>query len=179
MKVGIVGMGAVGAATAMALLGRARISELMLVNRNRARAKGVATDMRYGAPLSGTITVKDGDYADLAGAAAVIVTAGVNEKAGGATDRSDPAGRLRLLGPNIEVYEEIVPPIGAAAPEAVIVVVGRTSQDSQSHSRSRASSGSAAFSMCSRLIMSGEELRALEHSAERLRDALAKSGAVQ
>jgi L-lactate dehydrogenase len=122
MKVGIVGMGAVGAATAMALLGRARVSELVLVNRNRARAKGIATDMRYGAPLAGAITVKDGDYADLAGAAAVIVTAGINEKSGGATDRSDPAGRLRLLGPNIKVYEEIVPPVVAAAPEAVIIV---------------------------------------------------------
>jgi len=115
-------MGAVGAATAMALLARARIFELTLVNRNRARAKGVATDMRYGAPLSGPITVTDGDYGDLAGAAAVIVTAGINEKAGGATDRSDPAGRLRLLGANIKVYEEIVPPIVAAAPDAVIVV---------------------------------------------------------
>jgi L-lactate dehydrogenase len=115
-------MGAVGAATAMALLARARIFELTLVNRNRARAKGVATDMRYGAPLSGPIMVTDGDYGDLAGAAAVIVTAGINEKAGGATDRSDPAGRLRLLGANIKVYEEIVPPIVAAAPDAVIVV---------------------------------------------------------
>jgi L-lactate dehydrogenase len=115
-------MGGVGAATAMALLARARVSELTLVNRNRSRAKGVATDMRYGAPLSGPITITDGDYGDLAGAAAVIVTAGINEKAGGATDRSDPAGRLRLLAPNIKVYEEIVPPIVAAAPEAVIVV---------------------------------------------------------
>lgn len=115
-------MGGVGAATAMALLARARISELTLVNRNRARAKGVATDMRYGAPLSGPITIADGDYGDLAGAAAVIVTAGINERAGGATDRSDPAGRLRLLGPNSKVYDEIVPPIVAAAPEAVIVV---------------------------------------------------------
>jgi L-lactate dehydrogenase len=122
MKVGIVGMGSVGAATAMALLTRARISELILVNRNRARSRGIATDMRYGAPLSGPVTIADGDYGDLAGATAVIVTAGVNEKAGGATDRSDPAGRLRLLGANIEVYEEIVPPIVAAAPEAVIVV---------------------------------------------------------
>jgi L-lactate dehydrogenase len=115
-------MGSVGAATAMALLTRARISELTLVNRNRARAKGVATDMRYGAPLSGPITINDGDYGDLAGAAAVIVTAGINEKTGGATDRSDPAGRLRLLGANIKVYEAIVPAIVAAAPEAVIVV---------------------------------------------------------
>jgi L-lactate dehydrogenase len=122
MKVGIVGMGAVGAATAMALLSRAQISELTLVNRNRARARAVATDMRYGAPLSGPITITDGDYADLSGAAAVVVTAGINEKAGGATDRSDPAGRLRLLGANLKVYEEIVPAIVAAAPEAVIVV---------------------------------------------------------
>ena len=115
-------MGAVGAATAMALLSRARISELTLVNRNRARALGVATDMRYGAPLSGPITISDGEYADLSGAAVVVVTAGINEKAGGATDRSDPAGRLRLLGANLKVYEAIVPLIVAAAPEAVIVV---------------------------------------------------------
>jgi L-lactate dehydrogenase len=106
----------------MALLARARVSEVTLLNRNRARARGVATDMRYGAPLSGPITITEGDYGDLAGAAAVIVTAGINEKAGGATDRSDPAGRLRLLGPNIKVYEEIVPPIVAAAPEAALVV---------------------------------------------------------
>lgn len=122
MKIGIVGMGAVGTATAMALMVRGRVSELTLVNRNRTRAKGVATDMRYGAPLSAPMTIADGDYGDLAGAAVVIVAAGVNEKAGGATDRGDAAGRLRLLGPNIKVYQEIVPPIVAAAPEAVILV---------------------------------------------------------
>lgn len=122
MKIGIVGMGAVGAATAMALVARARVSELTLVNRNRARARGVATDMRYGAPLAGPIAVTDGDYQDLTGAVAVILTAGVNEKAGGATDRSDPAGRLRLLGANVGVYEQVVPPIVAAAPDAVLLV---------------------------------------------------------
>ena len=122
MKIGIVGMGAVGAATAMALTVRGRVSALTLVNRNRARARGIATDLRYGAPLAGPMTIADGDYGELAGAAVVIVAAGVNEKAGGATDRGDAAGRLRLLGPNIEIYREIVPPIVAAAPEAVILV---------------------------------------------------------
>jgi L-lactate dehydrogenase len=122
MKIGIVGMGAVGASTAMALMVRERVSELTLVNRNRARARGVAVDMRYGAPLSGSTTIADGDYRDLAGAAVVIVAAGVNERAGGATDRNDAAGRLRLLGANIKVFEEIVPSIVAAAPEAVILV---------------------------------------------------------
>lgn len=122
MKVGIAGIGAVGAATAMAIATRARVRELVLVNRNRARAKGVATDMRYGLPLSGAVAIADGDYADLGGASVVIVAAGINEKTGGAIDRNDPAGRLRLLGANIKIYEDIVPRIVAAAPQAVILV---------------------------------------------------------
>lgn len=122
MKVGIVGIGAVGAATAMAIAIRGRVRELVLVNRNRARAKGVATDMRYGLPLAGPTAISDGDYGDLSGASVVIVAAGINEKSGGATDRNDPAGRLRLLGANVEVYEDIVPKIVAAAPSAVILV---------------------------------------------------------
>jgi len=78
----------------------------VLVNRDRKRAQGVVTDMRYGAALSRAVEMRDGDYADLSGARLVMVTAGVNEKAGGATDRSDPAGRLRLLERNAEVYRE-------------------------------------------------------------------------
>jgi L-lactate dehydrogenase len=122
MRAGIVGLGAVGAATAMAIALRARIQELVLVNRNRARAKAIATDMRYGVPVSPLMKIEDGDYNDLAGAGVVVIAAGVNEKAGGATDRNDPAGRLRLLEPNVKVLEEIVPQIVAAAPQAVILV---------------------------------------------------------
>ena len=122
MKAGIVGLGTVGAATAMAIVQRARIQELVLVNRNRARAKGIATDMRYGAPIASLTRIDDGDYGDLAGAGVVVIAAGMNEKAGGATDRNDPAGRLRLLEPNVKVFEEIVPRIVAAAPQAVLLV---------------------------------------------------------
>jgi L-lactate dehydrogenase len=123
MKIGIIGAGAVGAACAMATVMRGSASELVLVNRGRERAKGMATDMGYGAPLSSTTRVTDGDYSDLAGASLVMVTAGVNEKSGGATDRSDPAGRLRLLDKNAEVYREVIPRISAAAPDAVLLVV--------------------------------------------------------
>jgi L-lactate dehydrogenase len=59
----------------------------------------------------------------LAGAALVMITAGVNEKAGGATDRNDPAGRLKLLDMNVAVYEEILPALFKSAPDAVILVV--------------------------------------------------------
>jgi L-lactate dehydrogenase len=83
----------------------------------------MATDMRYGTPLSPRVDIYDGDYSDLRGAAVVLITAGVNEKTGGATDRNDPAGRLRLLDANTAVYKEIVPQILKYAPDAVIVAV--------------------------------------------------------
>ena len=123
MKFGIIGVGAVGAATAMAVVLRARARELVLVDRNRARAKAVATDMHYGVPLSPLVTIRDGDYDDMEGAGIVIIAAGINEKAGGATDRSDPAGRLRLLDANVTVFASIVPKLVKAAPDAVILVL--------------------------------------------------------
>jgi L-lactate dehydrogenase len=122
MKVGIIGVGTVGAATAMAIVLRARARELILIDRDRGRAKAVATDMHYGVPLSPLVTVADGDYSDLAGAGLVIIAAGVNEKAGGATDRNDPLGRLRLLEPNVKVFEDVVPRLVKAAPQAVILI---------------------------------------------------------
>src|ERR1700759_2187904 len=123
MRIGIIGAGAVCAACAMATVMRGGASELVLVNRGRERAKGMATDMGYGAPLSSTTRVTDGDYSDLADAALVMVTVGVNEKTGGATDRNDPAGRLRLLDKNAGIYREVIPQINAAAPDAVLLVV--------------------------------------------------------
>src|SRR3954465_6424471 len=122
-KVGVVGAGRVGQACAFALLLRASAREIVLVDRVRERATGVATDMRYGAPLSAPVDIAAGDWDDLAGAGVVLVTAGVNEKQGGATDRSDPRGRLVLLEPNADVYRDVVPRIVAAAPDAVIVAV--------------------------------------------------------
>jgi L-lactate dehydrogenase len=52
-----------------------------------------------------------------------MVTVGVNEKSGGATDRNDPLGRLRLLDKNAEVYRQVIPLITTAAPDAVLLVV--------------------------------------------------------
>jgi len=85
--------------------------------------KAVATDLLYGSPLCPKTAVVDGDYDDLADAALVMVTAGINEKAGGATDRSDPQGRLKLLEKNASIYRDIVPQIVRAAPKAVLVAV--------------------------------------------------------
>src|SRR5258707_13446203 len=123
MKVGIIGAGAVGTACFLSLIMRGSAREVVLVNRDRKRARGVVTDIQYGTVLSPPITVRDGDYSDLAGACVVMITAGVNEKGGGAIDRSDPVGRLRLLEANAAVYQDIVPQIHSAAPDALILVV--------------------------------------------------------
>jgi len=123
MKVGIVGVGSVGRACALALAGRGCAREIALVDRTRTRAEAVATDIRYGLPLLQRAEITAGDYESLAGSALVMITAGINEKAGGATDRSDPEGRLRLLDKNADIYRDVVPRVVHAAPEAVILVV--------------------------------------------------------
>ena len=98
-------------------------AQIVIVDRTRKRAIAVATDLRYGASLSPTVSIRDGDYPDLAGAAMVMITVGVNEKTGGATDRNDPAGRLKLLDTNIRIYKDILPAIFRAAPETVVLVL--------------------------------------------------------
>jgi len=123
MKLGIVGAGKVGCACAMAAVIRGSAREIVLVNRTRKTAQAVAADLRYGAPLGRKVEITDGDYQDLKGAGAVLITSGVNEKTGGATDRSDPQGRLRLLQKNAEIFRQIVPRIVQAEPKAVLVVV--------------------------------------------------------
>src|SRR5262252_2598758 len=123
MKIGIVGVGNVGCACAMAAVNRGSAREIVLLNRSRKTAEAVATDMRYGTPLGPKVDIVDGDYDDLKGAGIVLITSGVNEKTGGATDRNDPQGRLKLLDKNAGVYRDIVPRIVRATPQAVLVAV--------------------------------------------------------
>jgi L-lactate dehydrogenase len=123
MKLGIIGTGNVGNAIALAAVTRGSAREVVLVNRTRKVAKAVATDLRYGIPLGPRIAISDGDYDALNGAGVVLITSGVNEKTGGATDRSDAQGRLRLLEKNAAIYRDIVPKIVSTAPQAVLVAV--------------------------------------------------------
>jgi L-lactate dehydrogenase len=122
MKAGIIGIGAVGRAAALAAMQRGSASELVLVDRTAKVSNAVALDLGYGLPLGASVRIDAGDYAALRGAGIVVVTAGVNEQAGGATDRNDPAGRLRLLDTNVRVMQDVIPPLVAAAPDAVILI---------------------------------------------------------
>jgi threonine dehydrogenase-like Zn-dependent dehydrogenase len=123
MKIGIIGTGAVGCACALAAVIRGSAREIVLVDRTRKKAEAVAADIRYGTPLCPKVEIADGDYDSLQGAALVMITAGINEKTGGATNRDDPRGRLRLLDQNAAIYRDIVPRITRVAPAAVLLIV--------------------------------------------------------
>jgi L-lactate dehydrogenase len=122
-KIGVIGAGGVGSAALLSLVVRGSAREIVVLNRDRKRASAVATDLRYGAALSPRVDVRDGDYSDLAGASLVMIAAGVNEKAGGATDRKDATGRLRLLDMNVGIYRDILSQLLRVAPDAVILVL--------------------------------------------------------
>ena len=124
MKIGIIGAGAVGAATVGNLVQPGGVDpEIVLIDRNEKKAVGLAEDFSYAAALNSLATVRAGGYDDLAGADLVIVNAGVNEKEGGATDRGDAQGRRRLIPVNARVYAEIIPRVQETAPGTTLLVI--------------------------------------------------------
>ncbi len=114
MKVGIVGSGFVGATAGYALVMRGVGRELVLVDKNDARAEAEADDIRHAVPFAHPLDVRAGDYADLRGCRAVVICAGVGQKPG--------ETRLHLLRRNAAVFAEVVPQVLAHAPEAVLVI---------------------------------------------------------
>jgi L-lactate dehydrogenase len=114
MKVGVVGCGYVGSTAAYAMVMNGVGREIVLVDKNEARASAEADDIFHAVPFSHPLTVRAGTYDDLKGAAAVVLTAGVNQKPG--------ETRLQLLERNAAIFAEVVPSVLKAAPDAVLVV---------------------------------------------------------
>jgi len=123
MKVGVVGAGAVGAACIMSIIARGGAHEIVVIDKDEGRVRGLVTDMQYGTPLCPPVRLTGGDYGDLVDAELILVAVGINEKAGGAMDRNDPAGRLRLLATNAEIIREIIPKIASVVPTALILII--------------------------------------------------------
>jgi len=114
MKVGIVGSGLVGSTAAYAMVLQGVGREIVLVDRNRPRAEAEANDILHAVPFANPLTVVSGDYDRLTGCRAVVLAAGVSQKAG--------ESRLELLSRNVAVFREVVPQVLQYAPDAVLVV---------------------------------------------------------
>jgi len=114
MKIGIVGAGAVGSAVANAAMLTDLAHDIVLVDRDAARARAEAQDILHAAAFGHACTVRAGDYPALVGARAVVIAAGVAQREG--------ETRLELLDRNRKVFEAIVPSVLEAAPDALIIV---------------------------------------------------------
>jgi len=115
MKIGIVGCGMVGSASAYALVMSGVGREIVLVDLNRARAEAEANDIHHAVPFAHPLTVRAGDYPDLVEARVVVIAGGVAQKPG--------ETRLQLLQRNADVFRQIIPSVLHHAPDAVLLVV--------------------------------------------------------
>ena len=114
MKVGIVGAGSVGSATAFALMMRGVARKIVLVDIDKKRAWSEAQDIAHAAPFAYANKIKSGDYADLCGCEVVIITAGANQKQG--------ETRISLMERNLKVFADIIPHVAENAPQAILLV---------------------------------------------------------
>ncbi len=114
MKIGLVGCGHVGSASAYACVMRGVGTEIVLVDYNEQLAIAQAEDILHATPFAHPVPCRAGTYEDLHGAGIVMIAAGVAQKPG--------ESRLDLLKRNAEVFSQIIPKILASAPEAILLI---------------------------------------------------------
>ncbi len=115
VKVVIVGAGAVGSTFAYTLMNSGLAQEIVLIDKDRARAEGEAMDLNHGLFFAPPVAISAGDYEDCAGAAAVVITAGAAQR----TDQT----RLDLIARNGAVCRSIMDRVLEHTRSAVIIMV--------------------------------------------------------
>ncbi len=113
-RVAIVGTGNVGATFAYALAQSGLAAEIVLIDVNHTRAEGEAMDMNHAVPFFSPTRIWAGDYADCAGAAVTVITAGANQKPG--------ETRLDLVKKNTAIFKQIVPQVAQHNPNGIVVI---------------------------------------------------------
>ena len=113
-RVGIIGAGQVGVASAFAMFVQEVCAELILVDIDKKRAHGEAMDLMHGQGYVGRIVVRDGEYQDLSDCQVIVIAAGAAQKPG--------ETRLDLLNNNARIFREIADNLDRYAPDAIVVV---------------------------------------------------------
>ncbi len=113
MKIGIVGMGWVGASVAISVLQSGFAEELLVSDVNRDLADGEAMDLSHGAAFYPAARVRAVDVAELATADAVVIAAGRGGKPG--------ESRLNLRKDNAAIVREIAKQLSALRGFLVLV----------------------------------------------------------
>ncbi|MEO0531309.1 MAG: lactate dehydrogenase [Planctomycetota bacterium] len=117
MKVSIIGMGRVGSALAYTLVLKELVDELVLVNRSRDRAEGDALDLQHAHLfLDHRIDIRAGETADTDGSDVIALCASAPWK-------DNFTDRLAAATANTRLFEELIPPLAEASPDAKFVVL--------------------------------------------------------
>ncbi len=112
--VGVVGCGAVGSTAAYAMALQGACTEIVLVDLDRRLAEAQARDILHATPFARPVRISAGDYDALAGAAVVVIAAGVAQRPG--------ETRLQLLDRNALVFKSVIPAVLRHAPDAVLLI---------------------------------------------------------
>jgi L-lactate dehydrogenase len=113
MKVGLIGVGHVGASVAVSLLLSGAARELLLHDHDEARAEGEAMDLAHGVPYYPRAHVRAAPLDEVAGCDVVVFAAGRNGRPG--------ETRLQLLADNFRVATEVGRRL-AGCPGVLVVV---------------------------------------------------------
>jgi malate dehydrogenase len=115
-KIALIGAGNIGGVLAEQLAYR-ELGDVVLFDVVEGLPQGKALDIAEGAPLAGSDAKVSGtnDYADIAGANLVIITAGLARKPG--MSRDD------LLKTNLAIMKQVAENVKEHAPEAYVIVV--------------------------------------------------------
>lgn len=114
-KIAIIGLGMVGSSIAFSLMQEGIFSEIVLIDKDRKKAKGEAMDLSHGIPFCENINIYEGDYDDIKDCYVVIITAGANQEKG--------ETRLDLIDKNLKIYKSIIPNITKTDFEGILLVV--------------------------------------------------------
>uniref|UniRef100_A0A2K5RQU9 L-lactate dehydrogenase n=1 Tax=Cebus imitator TaxID=2715852 RepID=A0A2K5RQU9_CEBIM len=115
-KITVVGVGQVGMACAISILGKSLADGLALVDVLEDKLKGEMIDLQHGSLFLQTPKiVADKDYSVTANSKIVVVTAGVRQQEG--------ESRLNLVQRNVNVFKFIIPRIVKYSPDCIIIVV--------------------------------------------------------
>ena len=76
VKIAVVGAGKVGSSFAYAALLRGLASELVLIDKDMARAQGEVMDLQHTVPFSHRTEIRASNLLDVAGAAITVICAG-------------------------------------------------------------------------------------------------------
>lgn len=115
-KLGIIGAGGVGSATAYAATLRGSANEIVLYDIDGKRAHAEALDISHGSMFAHEALITGGsDIETLRDCDMIIITAGARQEPG--------QPRLELAGANVRILEKLLPDLVSVAPSAIYMLV--------------------------------------------------------